>query len=67
MQTTKTTLLAASRGHEEVQIAKEAKGLLIGLAIIVTVFVISALVAKVYYRQTRTIQSPPTLPGEQWL
>src|SRR5438876_252888 len=35
-------------GDEEVQIATEAKGLLIGLAIIVAVCVISAVVAKVY-------------------
>ena len=34
---------------EEVQIAKEAKGLLIGLAIIVAVLAISVLVAKLYF------------------
>jgi len=36
-------------GHEEVHIAKEAKGFLIGLAIIFAVFVISAVVAKVCF------------------
>ena len=35
-------------GHEEAQIAKEAKGLLIGLAIIFAVSVISVVVANVY-------------------